>query len=120
MEVLTLETFKTKIYDFEASTEWKFNGSRPAIIDFYADWCAPCRALGPILENVSKTYAGLLDVYKIDTEASPELAAMFGIRSIPSLLFIPLNEEPAMSSGVMSEEGFAHAISDLFKIDTPK
>lgn len=119
MEVLTLESFKNKIFDFETSKEWNFKGNVPTIIDFYADWCAPCRRLSPILEEVAKQYAGKVQIYKIDTEASPELASMFQIRSIPSLLFIPLNGTPAMSSGVLTEDGFAEAIEDLFKIPKP-
>lgn len=120
MEVLKAETFKEKVFDFEQSKEWKFKGSRPAIIDFYADWCGPCRALAPILENVAGTYSGLVDVYKIDTEVSPELAALFGIRGIPSILFVPMEGEPAMSTGVMPEDSFANAINDLFQIPAPK
>lgn len=119
MEVLKIDTFKEKIFNFESTKEWTFNGSRPAIIDFYADWCAPCRALTPILENVSKRYSGKVDIYKIDTEASPELAALFEIRSIPSILFIPMQGEPAMSSGLLPEKSFEQAISELFKIEKP-
>lgn len=116
MEVLTVETFKTKVFDFETNQEWKFNGARPAIVDFYADWCGPCRALSPIIEAVAKTYEGRVDFYKVDTEATPELAALFGIRGIPSLLFIPQNGEPSMNAGLIPEEGFEAAIADLFKI----
>lgn len=119
MEVLNAQTFKQKIFDFEKSKEWKFNGQKPVIIDFYADWCAPCRALSPILQNVAQQYDGLVEVYKVDTEASPDLAAMFGIRGIPSLLFIPVDGQPAMSSGLMPEEGFQQAIQEIFKIDKP-
>lgn len=114
MEVLQLQTFKDKVFDFEASKEWKFKGQRPAIIDFYADWCGPCRMLAPVLERLSERYKGKLDIYKVDTEASPDLAGMFGVRSIPALLFIPMQGEPAMSAGFMPEEGFDEAIRDLF------
>lgn len=120
MEVLNISTFKEKIFDFEASKEWKFKGSRPAIIDFYADWCGPCRMLAPILDNVAQTYSGHVDIYKIDTEASPELAALFGVRGIPALLFIPMAGEPAMSSGVIPEESFDQAIKEIFSISRPK
>lgn len=116
MELLTLETFKNKIFDFEASKEWSFKGQRPAIIDFYADWCGPCRALAPILDRVAETYKGEVDIYKIDTEKQPELAALFGIRGIPSILFVPMSGEPSMSSGVIPEEGFGKAIGELFGI----
>lgn len=116
METLNIETFKTKIFDFQKNKEWKFNGSRPAIIDFYADWCAPCRALAPVLEEVAQEYAGQVDVYKVNTETDPELAALFEVRGIPAILFIPKTGEPAMSSGFMPKESFKTAISELFEI----
>jgi len=116
LETLNLESFKTKVFDPETSKEWTFKGQRPAIIDFYADWCGPCHMLAPILERVAMRFEGKVDIYKINTEASPELSAMFGIRGIPSLLFIPLNGEPSMNSGVIPEEAFVHAIEDLFGI----
>ncbi len=119
MEVLTTEAFKNKIHDFETNKEWKFKGPRPAIIDFYADWCGPCRALAPILDRVAEMYKGQVDIFKVDTEATPELSHLFGIRGIPSILFIPLGEEPAMSSGLMPEESFQQAIKELFNIDMP-
>lgn len=120
MENLNLESFKEKIFDFENSKDWKFKGTRPAIIDFYADWCGPCRMLAPILGQISNNYQHVLDVYKIDTEAIPELAALFGIRGLPSLLFIPLTGEPAMSSGIIQEVGFEKAIEELFNISKPE
>lgn len=116
MEVLSKESFRAKIFDYESGTEWKFRGEKPAIVDFYADWCGPCQALAPILERVAETYGGQVDIYKVDTEATPELSALFGIRGIPSILFVPLEGEPAMSAGLMGEEGFARAIQDLFGI----
>lgn len=120
METLDLQTFKAKVFDFEKSKEWKFEGARPAIIDFYADWCGPCRMLTPVLERVAEQYKGAVDIYKIDTEASPELASMFGIRGIPSLLFVPMNGEPAMNSGFMPEEAFEQAIKEIFDISKPQ
>lgn len=119
MEVLTIETFKQKIFDFEKSSEWKFDGVRPAIVDFYADWCGPCHALAPILDQVAKNYKGLVDVYKVNTEQTPELAALFEVRGIPSLLFAPLHGEPVISSGVMPEESFERAILEVFQIEKP-
>lgn len=118
MEILNAETFKAKVFDYETSKHWSFKGDRPAIIDFYADWCGPCRALGPVLQEISTQYSGKLDVYKVDTEASPELAALFGVRGIPAILFVPGKGEPAMSSGFMSKESFEKAISDIFGITT--
>ena len=120
MEVLNLETFKDKVFDYENNKEWNFKGQRPAIIDFYADWCGPCRMLAPVLEDVAKDYQGQVDIFKVDTEASPELASLFGVRGIPALLFIPLQGEPSMSSGFMPKESFTEAISELFKIQKRK
>ena len=119
MEILNIESFKEKIFNFETSKDWQFKGARPTIIDFYADWCGPCRMLAPILDRVAETYKGQVDIYKVDTEASPELAALFGVRGIPSILFIPTAGEPAMSSGVMPEESFEQAISELFNVKKP-
>ena len=119
MERLTIESFKTKIFDFEKHKEWSFSGSRPVIIDFYADWCGPCRVLAPVLEEISKEYSGQVDVYKVDTEDQPQLAAMFGIRSIPSLLFVPLKGEPAMAAGALPKQSLQKAIQDIFSVKPP-
>lgn len=116
MQKLDADSFRTKIFDFEKLKEWSFAGSRPAIVDFYADWCGPCRALAPILEDVAAAYAGKIDIYKVDTDAHPELAALFGVRGIPALLFIPTSGEPAMSSGLMQRESLDRAISDILKV----
>ncbi|MGE5086407.1 MAG: thioredoxin domain-containing protein [Bacillota bacterium] len=118
METLTVETFKSKVFDFETHKEWKFSGPRPAIVDFYADWCAPCRALGPVLEEISKDYAGKVDIYKVNTEVTPEIAAMFGVRGIPALLFIPQVGDPSMSSGFLPRETLQRAIHEIFGIPT--
>jgi thioredoxin len=117
METLNKTTFKSKVFDFEKNQSWDFKGERPVIIDYYADWCAPCRALAPVLEEVARDYAGKVDIYKVDTEADPELAALFGVRGIPAILFVPKTGEPAMSSGFMPKESFQRAISDLFGIN---
>lgn len=88
---LTLDAFKNKIMDYEANPEeWKYKGERPAVIDFYAVWCGPCKATAPIVDSLAKEYDGKVDFYKVDVDKQQELAAMFGVRSIPSLLFIPL------------------------------
>lgn len=98
---ITTQDFKDKIFNYEGATEWSFNGQRPAIIDFYADWCGPCKFVAPILEQLSLEYEDKLDIYKVDTEAEQELSAVFGIQSIPSLLFIPLEGKPMMQAGAL-------------------
>lgn len=116
MEFLTLESFKEKIFDFETSKEWNFKGKLPAIIDFYADWCGPCKMIAPIMEELSKEYQGKVDIYKVDTEDQQELASMFGISSIPSVLFIPINDKPRMSVGALPKEGFIRAIDEVLGV----
>lgn len=113
MENLTKDSFKEKIFDFEKEQEWKYKGERPCIIDFYADWCGPCKAVAPVLEKLSQEYAGKVDIYKVNTEDQQELAAMFGIRSIPSILFIPMDEKPQMAAGALPREAFIDAINNV-------
>ncbi len=116
MENLTKEVFKEKVFDFENNKEWNFEGDKPCIIDFYADWCAPCRALTPVLEELSEEYKGKVDIYKIDTEKEQELAGMFGIRSIPSILFVPLNAQPQMATGALPKDTLKKAIEDVLAV----
>lgn len=117
IEHLTKETFKEKIFDFENSKEWNFKGENPAIIDFYADWCAPCKAVAPILEELAYDYNGEVDIYKINTEQEIELSGMFGIRSIPSILFVPKEEQPQMAAGALPKASFEQAIQEIFKVE---
>lgn len=116
-EHLTKDTFLEKVFNYEASKEWKYSGDKPCIIDFYADWCGPCKMVAPILEELSKEYEGKLYVYKIDTEAEQELASVFGIRSIPSLLFVPMEGQPQMAMGALPKEVFEKAFKDIFGIE---
>ncbi len=116
-EHLTLETFKEKVFDFENLKEWKYNGDTPCIIDFYADWCQPCKIIAPILEELEKEYNGKLKVYKIDTEDQQQLAGLFGIQSIPSLLFVPVEGQPQMAVGALPKETFEQAIKDVLNIE---
>ncbi|OQX29263.1 MAG: thioredoxin [Spirochaeta sp. LUC14_002_19_P3] len=102
-ELLTTEAFKEKVFDYTAGGEWKYKGSIPGIIDFYAEWCGPCKMIAPIIEEMAKKYAGKLNVWKVDTDAEPELAMQFGISSIPSILIIPLSGTPQMRVGSMSK-----------------
>jgi len=98
---LTNQMFKDDIFDYTTEKEWNYKDTVPAIIDFYADWCGPCKMVAPILEELSETYAGKLKIYKLDTEAERELSAVFGIRSIPSILFIPVGGKPMMQVGAL-------------------
>lgn len=116
VEHLTLQTFKEKIFDYEANKEWSFKGDTPVLIDFYADWCGPCKAVVPVLEELANEYDGKVIIYKVDTEKELELAGMFGIRSIPSLLFIPKEGEPQMAAGALGKPQFQQAFYDIFKI----
>ncbi len=116
MEKLTVETFKTKVFDYENNKEWKFEGDKPCIIDFYADWCGPCKMVAPVLEELSKEYEGKLNVYQVDTEAESELSAVFGIRSIPSILFVPQEEQPQMAAGALPKAAFEKAIEEVLGV----
>jgi thioredoxin 1 len=117
MEHLTKQTFQTKVFNFETQKEWKFEGEIPCIIDFYADWCGPCRMVAPILEEISKEYDGKINVYKVDTEQEQELAALFGIRSIPSLLFVPKDGKPQMAMGALPKAAFVDAIKSVLQVN---
>lgn len=109
-EHLTKETFLEKVFDYEKNQEWKYNGDIPAIIDFWAPWCGPCKMVGPILDELSEEYKGKIYVYKINTDVEQELGAVFGIRSIPSLLFIPVVGQPKMAVGALPKETLKQAI----------
>lgn len=113
MEHLTLQTFKEKVFDFEKNKEWKFEGNKPCLIDFYADWCAPCKMVAPILEELSKEYEGKVNIYKVNTENEQELSSIFGIRSIPSLLFCPMEGQPQMAAGALPKASLTKAIEEV-------
>jgi thioredoxin len=116
LEHLTNETFKEKIFNYEANKDWKFEGETPAIIDFYADWCAPCKTIAPILEELKEEYGDKLDIFKVNTEEQKELSSVFGIQSIPSLLFIPKEGQPQMAMGALPKETFKQAISEVLSV----
>lgn len=117
VEHLTADTFKEKVFDYEQNKEWKFEGEKPCVIDFYADWCGPCKMVAPVLEELSKEYEGKLDIYKVDTEDQRELSAMFGIQSIPSILFVPKDGQPQMAQGALPKDSFKQAFSEVLKVD---
>jgi thioredoxin len=111
---LTKEEFLTKVANYEADpTEWKYLGDKPAIIDFYADWCGPCKTIAPILEELAKDYSDKIYIYKVNTEQEQELAGAFGIRSIPSLLFVPMTGSPQMAQGALPKSSFKEAIENV-------
>jgi thioredoxin 1 len=98
---LTKQDFLEKVMNYEKNqTEWVYEGDKPALIDFYADWCGPCRMAAPVLEDLAKEYEGKIHIYKVDTQKEQELAAVFGIQSIPAFLFVPQEGSPTMSSGI--------------------
>ncbi len=117
VEHLTQETFKNKVFNYEANREWKFEGDKPCLIDFYADWGGPCKMVAPVLEELANEYDGKLNIYKIDTESERELAGMFGIQSIPSLLFVPVSGQPQMAMGALPKETFRKAIKEVLQVE---
>lgn len=116
-ENLTKATFLEKVFNFEENKEWKFEGKRPVLIDFYADWCGPCKALAPVLEQLSEEYEGKIDIYKIDTEAEQELAAAFAIKSIPSMLFCPMDEPPQMANSALPKAELERIIATVLGVE---
>ncbi|HTR80614.1 MAG TPA: thioredoxin [Bacteroidota bacterium] len=111
-EHLTKETFLKKVFNYETNKQWKFEGELPALIDFWAPWCGPCRMVGPVIDELSNEYAGKVDFYKINTEDEQELASAFGIQSIPSLLFIPKSGAPKMAVGALPKPALKKAIDE--------
>ena len=109
---LTADEFKEKVFDFTKEQEWQYNGTLPAIVDFYADWCGPCKAVAPLLEELSNEYEGKLKIYKIDTEKEQELSMLFGIQSIPTFLFIPVQGAPMMQKGAIPKNAFQQVIEE--------
>ncbi len=107
---LTTDLFKKDIFDYTTEKEWKFKGDKPAIIDFYADWCGPCKAVAPVLEELSDEYKDKIVIYKVDTEVEQELSAVFKIRSIPSMLFIPMDKQPMMQAGALPKTALSEII----------
>ena len=111
---LTKSDFLTKVANYEAdSHEWKYLGDKPAVIDFYASWCGPCKVIAPILEELAAEYGDSIYIYKIDTEKEQELAAAFGIRSIPTLLFVPMKGQPQMAQGAMPKAQLKEVIDKV-------
>lgn len=107
---LTTAGFKENIFDYTKSQEWAYQDDVPCIIDFYADWCGPCKAVAPILEELANEYDGKIKIYKVDTEIEEELSSIFGIRSIPSILFVPMDKQPMMQAGALPKHTLKEVI----------
>ena len=121
VKVMTTETFKEKVFNFDKHPEgWVFEGERPCIIDFYADWCRPCKMVAPIMDELAEKYKGQVDFYKVDTEKNRELSQVFGIRSIPSVLFCPADGKPQMATGALSKENYIKTIDEFILGKKPK
>ncbi len=116
---LTTETFKEKVFDYTKNEDWSFEGKKPAVVDYFAEWCGPCKTIAPILEELSEEYENV-DFYKINTEEQNELAANFGIQSIPALLFVPLKGEPKMVLGTIPKATLEQAINEVLGLDAPE
>lgn len=117
VEFLNEQSFKEKVFNFEENKDWKFEGKIPCMIDFYADWCQPCKMVAPILEELQEEYEGKINIYKINTEDERTLAGMFGIQSIPALLFVPVEGQPQMAVGALPKDTFKKAIADVLKVE---
>ena len=109
---MTTQDFKDKIFNYETEKDWKYKGTLPAIIDFYADWCGPCKMVAPVLEELSNTYEGKIFIYKVDTDIESELSSVFGIQSIPTILFIGADGEPMMQPGALPKHVFRQIIEE--------
>jgi thioredoxin len=109
---LTTQGFKEKVFNYETEKDWKYQGALPAIIDFYADWCGPCKMVAPVLEELSKEYEGRLVIYKVNTDVEQELSSVFGIQSIPTMLFIGADGEPIMQPGAVPKHAFKKIIEE--------
>lgn len=114
--VLTNETFKQKIFNYDLNKSWKYEGNLPAIIDFYADWCGPCRKLSPMVEELAKKYNGKIIVYKVDTDAQQQLSQSMGISNLPTLLFIPVKGQPRSTVGLVPNETLEKAINEVLLV----
>jgi thioredoxin 1 len=115
---LNKETFLDKVFNYEKNKEWKYLGELPSLVDFWAPWCGPCRMVGPVLEELSNEYEGKVNFYKVNTEEEQELASVFGIQSIPSLLFIPKDRQPMMAVGALPKDTLKEIIDkELLGID---
>jgi len=111
--LINSQEFSDKVFDYNNSQQWSYNGTAPCVIDFYADWCGPCKMVAPIMDELAEEYEGQIIFYKVDVDQAQEVAAAFGIQSIPSVLFVPMNGQPQMATGAMQKEGYINAINQV-------
>lgn len=114
VEFLNSEQFRKQIFDYSKGEPWNFQGDTPIILNLSATWCGPCRMFAPVLEQVSDEYEGKLKVYKVDTDVSPEIPALFGTKGVPATLFISKNDDPALVMGAVPLDSMKEAIKDQF------
>lgn len=113
---LTAEEFRDKVFDYNASSEWKFKGSLPCIVDFSASWCGPCQRLAPLLDDIAQEYDGKINVYKIDIDQESEVAEQFGIQSVPTLIFCPMEGKPRSSVGLLPKQAIVKTINEVLGV----
>ncbi|PVX52306.1 thioredoxin [Balneicella halophila] len=111
---INAEQFQNQVFDYKNETEWNFKGDGPVVIDFYASWCGPCKKVAPILQQLQNEYGDKLTIYKVNIDREKELAAVFGVRSIPAFLFIPKDGKPTMAKGALPKQTFKNAFSEIF------
>jgi len=113
---ITQDEFIEKVFDYKKNKDWVFKGNKPVIVDFYADWCAPCKMLAPILDELQKDYKDKIQIYKVNTDKNRELSSVFNVSSIPTILFIPMNDNPSMQRGLMSKGDLENIIENFLKV----
>lgn len=114
---LTSDMFVQNIFDYRTQKEWKYKGNLPCVIDFYADWCGPCKMVAPIMDELADEYHGKINFYKVNVDNEQELASVFGVQSIPSILFIPATGQPQMTTGANNKDGYRNIINQVFQIN---
>jgi thioredoxin 1 len=117
IEHLTKTDFLSRVFDFEKKGSWQFEGRRPAIIDFWAEWCPPCKMISPILEDLASQYTGKVDIFKVNADEQPEIASVFNVLSLPSLVYIPLKDAPHLSVGAMPKTGIQKLMREVLKVE---